>query len=480
MKNNKLFIPSIASIVFFVLSLIFYGFYQLGDDTYIYLQYAKNILANGELAFNAGQRTYGFTSPVWLGLITAFNYFIKDLTQVPRVLSMLASLGSIYIWYYILKRLFKSFSFWFMLPILFEPNLLKHSNFGMEASLSFFLASLIILQILILKENNYYSYLRISIIAGILFLVRPESIILFAYLLIYLYKTKHFSKNDIYYNLGIFMLIVTPWLIFANNYFGSPLPSTFSAKGGTFRLATFFSTHILDSLKIWGVNYMIPIGIIAAYIFIELKKRTKVSTEFTVLSFIPAIFMLFYALVINREFVYARYYCLVIPFFLYGLFLIIKSIESNKTQYLLIALVSLQFFATTVFISNRSKSIFIPNERAEDQIIEWVLANTKLKDKIVTGRIGKMAYQTDRTIVDPQGIVNTAILPFVKRNETEKYFEEVKPDYLIGDALHLSPVIGTKGKSEIRIIFTFQSYRLVRDINPGETPSRLMIYKLTW
>ncbi len=480
MKNNKLFIPSIASIVFFVLSLIFYGFYQLGDDTYIYLQYAKNLLANGELAFNAGQRTYGFTSPVWLGLITAFNYFIKDLTQVPRVLSMLMSMASIFVWYYILKRLFKIVPFWAIIPIMLEPNLLKHSNLGMEASLSFFLASMMILQLMILKEDDFYSYYRVSIPAGIFFLVRPESIILFVFLLIYLALVKRFSKKDLLLNIAVFAVIIIPWTVFAYNYFGSMLPSTFSAKGGTFTLGTRFFMHIIDSAKIFGGNYIALILVLFVATIFIVKSKRKLPDDFFTFLLIPVIFVLFYALVINREFVYARYYCIVFPFMLYCFYSMVIAIDSQKAQYILIIILSLQFLATAKYSSELSRKSFESAERVEDQIIEWVIANTSMSDKIVRGRIGKIAFQTDRTIIDPQGIVNPDILPFIRSNEVPKYFEQVRPDYLISDTLNLSSVLGTKCKAENKIIYTFGNFKLARDFNANAPPSHLAIYKLTW
>lgn len=36
------------------------------DDTYIHLRYARHLLERGELAFNAGDPTYGCTSPLWV------------------------------------------------------------------------------------------------------------------------------------------------------------------------------------------------------------------------------------------------------------------------------------------------------------------------------------------------------------------------------------------------------------------------------
>ncbi len=42
---------------------------SLVDDTYIHLVYARNLAELGELSFNAGEPTYGATSPLWVALL---------------------------------------------------------------------------------------------------------------------------------------------------------------------------------------------------------------------------------------------------------------------------------------------------------------------------------------------------------------------------------------------------------------------------
>jgi len=39
------------------------------DDTYIHLVYARNLAAGDGLCFNAGQASFGTSSPLWVGLL---------------------------------------------------------------------------------------------------------------------------------------------------------------------------------------------------------------------------------------------------------------------------------------------------------------------------------------------------------------------------------------------------------------------------
>ncbi|HYR69064.1 MAG TPA: hypothetical protein VER77_04230, partial [Candidatus Dormibacteraeota bacterium] len=41
----------------------------LTDDTFIHLQFAKNLIGGRGFAFNAGEPTYGSTSPLWVLLL---------------------------------------------------------------------------------------------------------------------------------------------------------------------------------------------------------------------------------------------------------------------------------------------------------------------------------------------------------------------------------------------------------------------------
>jgi arabinofuranosyltransferase len=56
------------------------------DDAFIALRYAKNLSEHHELAYNLGQRVEGFTSPLWVLLISAAGFLGLDLSGVTRLL----------------------------------------------------------------------------------------------------------------------------------------------------------------------------------------------------------------------------------------------------------------------------------------------------------------------------------------------------------------------------------------------------------
>ena len=60
----------------FVLFVLIYGFFcmrywtTIRDDTFIYYRYVNNVLAGNGPVFNPGEYTEGYTSPLWLIVLT--------------------------------------------------------------------------------------------------------------------------------------------------------------------------------------------------------------------------------------------------------------------------------------------------------------------------------------------------------------------------------------------------------------------------
>ena len=84
-KNMKKRTNYILYLVFLLIvySILFIPFKNyIVDDTFIHIQFAKNVVNLGEFSFNAGEPTYGMTSPLWVLLIAFFH----KLTSVDPVL----------------------------------------------------------------------------------------------------------------------------------------------------------------------------------------------------------------------------------------------------------------------------------------------------------------------------------------------------------------------------------------------------------
>lgn len=482
MKRELLFkysIPILASSAFLILAFFLFRNYRLGDDTYIYLQYAKHIIHNNEISFNLGEKSYGFTSPLWLGLITFLSYVTGSLLIAPELLSMCFSLLTVIAWYFIflnlqfdLKKVIVGLAI-----IILDPNLLKHSFLGMEASISYFLSSFQIVLLLKYIKGSKQIFL-FSVVSSIYFLIRPESILVSILLFVFLLKEKKVVLSDLFYVLIIGSIIVLPWHIFAYNYFGSLFPSTFGAKGGSYFWGEKFLEHSSDSVIIFLGNYFIYL-FIALLFFINKRKGIKIElTNNLYKVFIGAIILLaiFYSFILSREIVYARYYCMVFPFinFIFLSFLL----KTERKDYYIITIITLLAISTAQSII--SQRTFVENENSEFIAVNWINKNANPDDIIVRGRIGKIGYLTDRKILDPVGLINPGIIPYYRNNDVSKFYLKYKPKYFIGDNTQLNIAVKRNANSKIVASFQHKFPGLIRDLKSSNDTHYESIYELDW
>ena len=63
---------------------------SMTDDTYIHMQYARNLAEAGELSFNRGDPSYGATSPLWVGMLALVHIAGGELATWIRIFSWAA------------------------------------------------------------------------------------------------------------------------------------------------------------------------------------------------------------------------------------------------------------------------------------------------------------------------------------------------------------------------------------------------------
>lgn len=475
--NSKIIVLLFSLTIFLLISYYLFGYFTLGDDTYIYLQFAKNVLENGEISFNAGVPTYGFTSPLWLALIVILSKLFGFTIHIPTYLSLYFALFTIVIWFLILRVYGYNIVLFSLalLSIVFDPNLLKHSYFGMEATLSYFLSSLIIFFSFINKNKHKYIFIGITI--GIYNLVRPESVLIALILLVYFYL-KNKSLKTILKVCITSLIIVIPWYVFAYMYFNQILPNTFYAKGGAFAFGRLFANNIIDSTKIFVGSYALLIVYILIEFFRQFRKIKLVSSTVFSVIIITAL-IIFYSLSINNELVYSRYYCITFPFIFYLFFNLFTT--ANYRTYLIknifIVFMMLSLLSLSIFYMANAKEHFLIQEDVEDNVITWMNANTQPNQKVVRGRIGKIGFYTELHIIDPMGLIEPEIIEYNNKQRSKDYFKSVNPDYIIGEEFDLSFA------NQVRVCttFIFRKSNLTRYFgtqNNGNIYDTTRIYKL--
>ena len=481
LSKNPIYILFILLTIFIVLSFYEYGSFKLVDDTYIYLQYARNIIYHHQVAFNLDEKSYAFTSPLWLTLIVIGSLVSGTSLYIPEILSVLFSSGTIVVWWYLLKKydLSNQSITFLILFILLDPNLLKHSHIGMEAALSYFLSSLL-LYICFFTKNKWKPQI-IGAIVGLFYLVRPESLLLSAFIIIWLYKERAIIKKDILKILLFALLINLPWIIFSLLYFHRFFPSTFGAKGASYPLGLKFSQHSISELKILLGNYIVQI-IFIVYFSVKYKDiRYTTSWTFAIIFS----YCLFYSLSLSNELVYARYFCIIFPILNFNFISAAKKINfKRKFTFILVSTLLVLLFLQSIIFSSINNRYFYNGEHLETEIINWVNSNTNPHSLIVRGRIGEIAYQTNRRILDPVGLINPEITQYYLNKRIVDFYIKEKPDYFIGDSYD-NIIKELKPEAKITLMAEFKNgggllRNYLSNQNDLENNDYQKIYHLVW
>jgi hypothetical protein len=395
-------------VLFSFISFLTYSYFSLGDDTYIYLRYARNILELNEISFNPGYPSYGFTSPLWLGLIVLLGKLSINLESIPTILSFSIGLFSIFIWNSISKKILddKLFVIASLLLVAFDSNLLKHSFLGMEATLAYLLSSILIY---FFQKNNIAKDDAIILggVVGLFHLTRPESLIISLIIVSSFILQKRIKLFPLLLLTLSSFIVSLIWYVIAFNNFNSILTSTFSAKGGGFGFGTKFVGHLITSIQLIFVAYIIHFLFI---LFAYIKKSIDQSAMILIgLIVIPIVF---YSVTLNREIIYSRYFTIFSPFIIFYSLYGLKILYVRRRYKFILTGISLLLLAS-VMTGILKKNLYLENEQVEDKIVEWVIINTNKNDKIIRSRIGKIGFKTDREIIDPIGLVNPEIINFI-------------------------------------------------------------------
>jgi hypothetical protein len=198
------------------------------DDTWIHLQYARNLRAHGELAFNPGEASLGLTSPLWVLLLA--------LLGSSETLARLASVGAgaLAVWAFavLARRTLGSVAYAAAATLAWAANvwLVRHAPNGMESTLAVLLVVLAI-DLHLQAGRSSLRALALGSALAAAFLTRPEAAILIAVI----------ACNDLRSATGrrslrmwapVCALLCGAWLVFASLRTGQMLAGTAGAKSG--------------------------------------------------------------------------------------------------------------------------------------------------------------------------------------------------------------------------------------------------------
>ena len=409
------------------------------DDAWIHQTYARNLGLHGILAFSPGEPSTGSTSPGWTVLLAA-GYLLKaPFLPWAYFWGSIFAVASAFTAALLSQSYFGEFKGAMIVALLciLEWHLAWAALSGMEISLFTFLTLLILLCI-----HRDSPPLLIGLLIGMTFLVRPEGIVLAAIYGFRLLLTNRNNPKQLFAGIisfvAVFLIVISPWVIFNLTFGGRPFPATISSKfiqyGYPWSLGN--SLKYIGNVLIYFLNgplmLLVPCAGFVTYNTLRTRKTDLIHALVWSLILVGL-----YAVALPAIYHHGRYLMPLIPilaiFGVEGLFKIIGKLPMKSLLPPAIWL-TLGAMVLTLWI-NGASTFELQTDLLNDshlQAARWVDANTSQDAVIATHDIGIVGYITQRQIVDLAGLVTPQVIPIMgDQIKLAEYVRERHVTYLI-------------------------------------------------
>ena len=206
----------------------------LGDDAYITFRVVWNVLHGHGLVFNPGERVQAYTHPLWMLLIGAAHAMTREFFFTALAVSYGFSLAAVLI----LVRNVRSLAGGIVafLWLVSSKAFIDYTSSGLENPLSYLLLALFYVRFCGMTAAPVADrdLRRFGLLAGLAFVNRMDSIVLYAIPLGWL-ALRAWRRDDERLRplLVAFAVPAIAWTVFATLYYGFPLPNTYYAKVAT-------------------------------------------------------------------------------------------------------------------------------------------------------------------------------------------------------------------------------------------------------
>jgi arabinofuranosyltransferase len=408
------------------------------DDSWIHLQFARNLAEGAGFSFNAGTPVAGSTAPLWTLLVAAGFFVAGAAPVVAKAIGVTTTAAAA-----VLMR--RAAIAWGVprpvalasaIALVWTGALQWGALSGMEVSL----AALLVAAALLAHAHDHH--VATAALAALATLARPEAVLLVPLLLA---AGPLDARRLVTFTL-ITAAALAPAVAFSMATVGAPIPATAAAKieGGLvgwllgvresamttwlWRPSAFFSAWVRWlAVTHWALPLAIAPGIVLAW---RRWHRRLGIPAFALL--IHPIAMALLAPYRDPAFQEGRYSMHLLPLALLILGLSIASLTGVRQQVVLVG-----YFAVALAILPRAAEHYgwaVQNINAmQVHLGRWVDKNLPRHARLAVNDIGAIAYFSRREVIDLMGLVTPRVLPYRREGEAGviEYVRETCPDYVI-------------------------------------------------
>lgn len=415
------------------------------DDTYIYLQYARNIAEGNGFAFNAGEPGYGVTGPLWVLLIAGGAAGGLDPYIVAKTLDLLfaslALIAAFRLTAEILRDPLSAIAATAMIAA--DAWFLRWTGSGMETSLA------VLLTLLTFSYVYRSEYGIASIVSAFLTLVRPEGILLFS--LVQADNLINTTNRPLALRITLkstvaYAALLAPWLIYCLMTFGTVLPNTLGAKSfdgpplESFLSVARSEAAILLATQAPSMLFLL-VGVVA---LVRRNRPVHIWIQIFPLAW-AVVLLLFYGLAHVQ--VVSRYLLVITPLItIFGVWGVKKTAELSKLQWkhslaLLTALVVVSVGQNQFLYGTRVLPHLTKFSEGMEQCLRPMAYRLKEiappGSTVLAPDIGLVGYVSGVKVFDTAGLVTPSVKNAFRGKgydegmEAGIYREAVEPDFVI-------------------------------------------------
>jgi hypothetical protein len=411
------------------------------EDAFITYRYSERIASGQGFTFNDGERVLGTTTPLWTLILVLPSLLPSDLAVIyfSQLLDVLLDVGTLWVLFLLIRHelageaagtpsiLYIGLA---LLPTAAYGHSVINGVNGMETSLTVFLMALSLYWATVGRHALGGAAL------GLLVMARPDGIVWCVVLcLAHLLVSRSLRSTATL--AAALLLVYSVWGVFAQLYFGSPVPQSVSAKNGfvparlmdigsfLFRVSWYMPRRIAGQLSDFvdssgAVNipavlpFALPFLLVAlAALWFYLRRRSLMSAW-------PAFFVLYaYSMSVGNSVYFERYLqpgyvAISICAAAVGFMALRRfSFFSRRAfQVGLVSLLGLALAATTTVLIRQNQQTIVPRYQDYRALGLWLRENTDEDDLILLEPLGYAGYYSMRTIRDYPALVAPDILEY--------------------------------------------------------------------
>jgi arabinofuranosyltransferase len=425
------------------------------DDTYIHLQYAKNLAAGRGFVFNPGQHVYGSTSPLWVAMLADAMMLGFDGLRAARVFGLLATLASVLLFWKLTRHSLRIPELRALATITWAAHawMIRWSLSGMETPVA---TALVLAGFVAFTDGVQWGSrpVRTGAFWALAALTRPEAVVLLLLWGVFLVIDTDSREGVRRLIAGALppAIIYGGWLVFARLYFGTFWPNTLSAKTVTGGLPALVDAVRRQVQVVGATDAVLAGALVAALVFggarfWPRRVRAQRMLPWVWLVALPVLYGMRGVPVISR------YLVPVMPILAWLAWRAVErwwageepSPESRPGAALLgVGLATLALAQNLIWY----QAAVLPQVRSftagMHECLEpwglWLHANTPKGTVVAAPDIGAIGYFSERPVLDLAGLVSPEMIPVLERESPEDIaakfsFASVgRPDVLIDRA----------------------------------------------